>query len=201
MSQAYKIHQEPYHLDEGERAIIEEAELLIAEYSKLDTAPKSPKGKKPHTVSEIKNRALALLWKCHLETIRPPENVIILFGILLGRRQDWPAAKFAVIDALAEKYDPPHDGEAFVRGTLRAAAQAYEEFGGLLQKSRKLDSAKGNENHRYEQTVRPWLSDPVFKALWAHKRRIFLNRSGDFYMSIRQNLLEIVEAIVPIKKK
>ncbi|MCE7887671.1 MAG: hypothetical protein DYH13_09260 [Alphaproteobacteria bacterium PRO2] len=180
--------EKPTHLSDEEWFVLTEAEKIAGEI--LDDTVRKEK----QWATKYKDRAMRLLWKCHLESITPPFGLVILVGLLFGSRQDWPAAKFSVLGALAEKFDPPEKNQKLQRGALSLAARALEQSGGILKVARELDDEKGNDKRRYEQTVKPWLHDPVFLYLWAHKRREALNRAGDFQLYLRENLTRIIKS-------
>lgn len=178
----------PYYSCPDEQYIAEEAAQMAGDilYDRIE--------KKGHWQDKLKTRVMKLLWQTHLKSVVPPYDLVILIGLLFGDRHDWPFAKFSVIEELAKNYNPPKDGKIVSRGAKSFAARILEEEGGILARPRPLNVEEGNIKRNYRATIDKWFEDPIFLYLWSHKRRVHLNRHGDFSYITDKNLAAIIES-------
>jgi len=119
---------------------------------------------------DYKNRAMHLLWKCNLHGRVPPVGLVMLVGCLFGDRHDWPVVKYAVINLLAEKYDPRTLGKKPQRGVRADAARIIREYGGTLKTPRPLDEEEDENSRNYAKTFDGWCEDSLFLEMWAKRR-------------------------------
>ncbi len=118
---------------------------------------------------KYKNRAMHMLWQCHLEKIVPPVDLVMLVGCLFGDRQDWSVAKFAAISFLAQHYEPIELGQDLPEGAKTRISEIIQEHGGILKESRPLDDKAGNDQRDYRRTVDSWAKDSLFLYMWGQK--------------------------------
>lgn len=142
---------------------------------------------------KYKSRAMYLLWKCHLEEVSPPVDLVMLVGCLFGERHDWPVAKFSAVNFLAQEYEPIELGQKLPEGAKSGVSAIIKEHGGIQKKARDLDDVAGNNDRDYRRTMDSWIEDPLFIYLWAQKFDKNQNRKSRRSDHDRAELLAVVK--------
>tara|TARA_B100000780_G_C21125909_1_gene456853 strand:+ start:3755 stop:4321 length:567 start_codon:yes stop_codon:yes gene_type:complete len=138
--------------------------------------------------SHYRDELLKLIIKCEENNLYPlPDCVVELARQLLGKTRGGvqPSPKYLVLEKIAEKYDPPAEGQALQQGIISYAAKVLEDAGGLR---RTTFTQAGKPDYR--QSVRPWFKEEAFIKEWRLKRARNKNREEDPQF---QELLEVVK--------
>jgi len=138
---------------------IEAHRLVIAFLENLQAKPK------------LREDYWSLILTCHQNNSYPlPEDLIELTRLLLGKNKGkiQSTKKFCIQSLLAEKYDPPNNGEEIKADLIKFSCEHLEKLKGLRTPIPIQMLADGK--HDYTQTVRPWFKEPSFLHGWKIKR-------------------------------
>jgi hypothetical protein len=175
----------------AENLVTREAAKMMKAFLKPKTQEKRP----VQWADQYKGHAISLLWRCNLEKITPPVDLVMLIGCLFGERHNWSYAKYAAATFLALHHAPIPAEKTLPEGLQSRAARVIEKSGGTLKKLRKMDAYKGNIKRDYRQTLDGWRDEPLFNYVWQQK----YNKNQDRQMSPHKLFRD--EALEAIKKE
>jgi hypothetical protein len=151
------------YLETPEGKILEEAAILL----KLLRLPYNQK--KRNWNRDLNIRVQELILDCYNYNLEPiPQGLIELIKEMLGKTKAriWPIEKYYVLSCLALSHDPV-DLDTKEKGFITYMHKCLDEAGGIRKKKVKNKSD-------YRKSVREWLKDEEFLALWAIKRARYL---------------------------
>ena len=129
---------------------------------------------------KYKSNAMRLLWRCQLEKVVAPVDLVVLVGCLFGKRHNWSYAKFEAVTYLAQNYKPIQLGQDLPKGSKTHISKIIKKHGGALKTARKLSDKVGNVGRDYRRTVDSWIEDPLFLYLWARKYEKYQNYKAKY---------------------
>ncbi len=159
--------------DESAPVIEQAAEMMKTFQQKTLKPPRDAQWK-----NKFKSRAMQLLWRCELEKVIVPVDLVVLVGCLFGERHGLSPAKFEAIAYLALDYEPIQRGHDLPEGTKTNISKIIKKHGGVLKTARKLSSKSGNFERDYRRTVDSWIADPLFLYMWARQYEKYQNRKA-----------------------
>lgn len=175
-------------------SITEEAAEMMALFLK----PEANQPKAVQWKNQYKSQAMRLLWRCNLERITPPVDLVVLVGCLFGERHNWSYAKYAAATFLAMLHAPIPAEEPLPEGLKSRTARVIEKCGGDLKKQRKVDAYMGNVERDYRKTLDGWRKDPLFNYVWAQKYNKDQDRQTSPHKLFRDQVLEAIKKKFPL---
>jgi hypothetical protein len=164
------------YLDTPEGKVSEEAAILLKHFR----LPYNQK--KQNWNRDLNIRVQELILDCYDNNLEPiPHGLIELIKEMLGKTKAniWPIEKYYVLSCIALTHDPV-DLDTKETGFITYMHKCLDEAGGI-RKNKILTKSD------YRKSVREWLKDEEFQALWAIKRARHLKLIN------RQDYPEIIE--------